>query len=192
MNGLGSLEAQFLRGLINGLLRQCHELLDIAHRALNIHRRNVKTKRGQLDCDDVISKGCLLAELVNAQRTPEKSERRTRWGGNEISLAIETPVEIRQQGMPSPTIHVRDMRLSVQIGQCAFGRAKMPLACIHRFVGIKGDRKHTGSPSECVATPKACRSRRIGRNLCTSQDLLHHIATESFGRMRDLYSLQNV
>jgi hypothetical protein len=84
------------------------------------------------------------------------------------------------------------MWLCVEIGQCALWTTEMAFACVHRFVGIKRDRKYTGSPCECVATPEACGSRRIRRNLGASQDLLHHVATESFGRMGDFNCLQNV
>jgi hypothetical protein len=136
MHGFGTLEAHLLGRLLHGFLRKSHKLFDIPHRSLDVHVRNIETQRGELNRYHFLCRGRVFAILFNIKRTPKETKGRPRRCRNQVTLRIETPIEIREKSMPDPTGVIRHTGICVEACHGAFGRAKMPFACVHVLICI--------------------------------------------------------
>jgi len=115
-----------------------------------------------------------------------------RRGSQSPSTCKERSVEIRQEGMASPTNDIRQRDVVVQVGQGALGSTEVTLAGVHVLVGVIGQGKHTGLPRKGMATPEAGSRSRIGRRASTGQNLLHGVGVETLGNLGCLDAGENV
>jgi hypothetical protein len=152
----------------------------------------MEADRRKLYPNQFVSKGGLLAELLNTQGSSKQPECRTRRGRNEVALGIETPVEVIEKRVARPASSIGKPRLGIEIRKSAFGRAEVTLAGIHRLIGIVGNRENTGGMGKMVTAPETGCLWRIRRRLGPREDFLHHLATEPLSRMRHLHGLKDI
>jgi hypothetical protein len=152
----------------------------------------MESKRGKLNSNDLIPKGRLFAELLNAERTPEHTKGSSGRRGKEIALGIESSIEVLKKRMTRPSSSIGDIRLSVEIGQSAFRGTEVALAGIHRLIGIVRNGEHAGGMEEGMAAPEACGRRCIGRTLGPRENLLHDFAAEPMGGMGHFDGLEDI
>jgi hypothetical protein len=153
VNRLGPAKSEFLGCLVNCLLRKTDKLLDITNRSLDIHCRNIQTKRRQLNCDHVLGVCNILPELLNIQRTTEHSEHMAMRCRGQSLIGVESPIQIGKKSMTGPTQYIIDGNVIIEIRKGALRRAVMSLADIHVLIGIITHRQNCGLPWERMAAP---------------------------------------